>query len=106
MLIRTKAIRSTLSVIAALSFAMCAHAADGNAEGKQPARRPNILLIIGDDIGIDVSTSMYPGLIDKLSRQYGPQGLKNPGYEAIQGKPASIPHLARLARQGMVFSNT
>ena len=32
--------------------------------GKSP--RPNILLIIGDDIGIDVTSDMYPGLIDSL----------------------------------------
>jgi arylsulfatase A-like enzyme len=106
MLNKTKPIRSTLSVITALSFAVCAHAADENTAGTQVTRRPNILLIIGDDIGLDVSTSMYPGLIDKLSRQYGPSGRKNPDYQAIRGKPASIPHLAHLARQGMVFSST
>lgn len=96
----------TLSLVAALSSVISAHAADQAGSGKQAAHRPNILLIIGDDIGIDVSTSMYPGLIEGLTRQYGPSGLKHPGYQAIQGRPASTPHLDQLARQGMVFSST
>ena len=52
-----------------------------------------------DDIGLDVTTSMYPGLIDKLSQQYGPAGHKNPGYQSIKGRPASLPHLDRGAAQ-------
>ena len=68
-------------------------------------RRPNILLIIGDDIGLDVSTEMYPGLIDGLLKQYGPTGLKHPDAASIKGHPASMPNLARLAQQGIAFSN-
>lgn len=76
------------------------------ADARPAASRPNILLIISDDVGLDVSTTMYPGLVEAVSRQYGPQGLKHPGHAAIQGRPASMPNLDRLARQGVVFSNT
>ena len=37
--------------------------------------KPNILLIIGDDFGVDVTSDMYPGLIDNLTEKYGPSGL-------------------------------
>ena len=70
--------------------------------GKSP--RPNILLIIGDDIGIDVTTDMYPGIIDSLVKQYGPSGHNNPKYQMIKGRPASTPNLNSLARAGMRFS--
>ena len=63
------------------------------------ARRPNILLIIGDDIGIDVMTNLYPGLIGQLEGMYGVGS-------GVRGNPASLPVLTdRLAAQGMVFSN-
>lgn len=75
----------------------------GNAA---PNRRPNILLIIMDDVGMDVTTDMYPGLIDDLTKKYGPAGLNHPSYRAINGSPASTPNLDRLAEQGMVFANT
>jgi arylsulfatase A-like enzyme len=74
-----------------------------------PARagaRPNILLIIGDDIGMDVTTDMYPELIEKLAKQYGPEGHNHSSAKAIQGHPASTPVLDDLAKQGMSFSNT
>jgi arylsulfatase A-like enzyme len=59
---------------------------------------PNILLIIADDVGIDVATNLYPGLIDELAGMYG---------NAVKGRPASLPVLTdRLAQHGMVFSNT
>jgi arylsulfatase A-like enzyme len=61
-------------------------------------RLPNILLIIADDVGIDVATNLYPGLIDDLAGMYG---------NAVRGRPASLPVLTdRLAQQGMVFLNT
>ena len=78
--------------------------AQNNSAG--PSNRPNILLIIGDDIGMDVTTDMYPGLIDALVKQYGPQGLNHPNYRSIQGHPASTPVLNQLASQGVSFSNT
>ncbi len=70
-----------------------------------PAQRPNILLVIMDDIGLDVTTDMYPGLIDGLEKQYGPAGRKHPDAAKIQGRPASTPNLDAFAQQGMRFSN-
>jgi arylsulfatase A-like enzyme len=61
-------------------------------------RPPNILLIVADDVGLDVTTDMYPGLIDSLAAIYG---------NGVRGRPASLPVLTdRLAAQGMVFANT
>lgn len=77
-------------------------------QGAQPgaaATRPNILLIISDDIGIDATTGMYPGLVEGLVRQYGPSGRGHPDYRLIDGRPASTPHLDRFARQGITFSS-
>ncbi|MBN2418959.1 MAG: sulfatase-like hydrolase/transferase [Deltaproteobacteria bacterium] len=73
--------------------------------GDSGSKRPNILLIIGDDIGIDVTTNMYPGLIDSLTRQYGPSGHNHPKYKEIHGRPASTPALDTLAKEGMRFSH-
>jgi arylsulfatase A-like enzyme len=70
-----------------------------------PAPRPNILLVIMDDVGLDVTTDMYPGMIDGLEKQYGNAERKHPNAGAIKGRPASTPNLDKLARQGMVFSN-
>lgn len=75
------------------------------AAGHAQQSRPNILLIISDDIGMDVSTDMYPGMIDGLVEHYGPKGLNHPDYRAIDGRPASLPNLTQLASQGMRFTN-
>jgi arylsulfatase A-like enzyme len=78
-----------------------------NEQGKpadRASRRPNILLIIGDDIGLDVTTNMYPGLIDSLVKQYGPSGHNHPDYKMINGRPASTPTLNALAKAGMKFT--
>lgn len=91
---------ATLVFGSALMFAI----QTADAAGSQP-KRPNILLIIGDDIGIDVTTDMYPGLIDSLIRQYGPAGHNNPNYKLIQGHPASTPTLNALALAGMRFTH-
>jgi arylsulfatase A-like enzyme len=72
--------------------------------GDGKAKRPNILLIISDDIGMDATSDMYPGLIDSLVKQYGPSGLNHPNYKMIQGRPASTPTLNTLAKAGMRFS--
>jgi len=71
----------------------------------QPADRPNILLVISDDIGMDVSTDLYPGMIDELLERYGPDGHNHPEVEKIDGRPASLPTLTGLASQGMRFTN-
>jgi arylsulfatase A-like enzyme len=61
-------------------------------------RLPNILLIIGDDQGLDAHSNLYPGLISGLVTKYSNSN--------VQGYPASVPNLTnRLATQGMVFSN-
>jgi arylsulfatase A-like enzyme len=95
-----------VALLAAVVTMVCslANAADQGKAGSP--RHPNILLIIGDDFGIDVTSDMYPGLIDGLSRQYGPSGFKHPNYQAIKGHPAVTPVLDGFARQGMRFSNT
>lgn len=87
-----------LPLLAALLAAATAHAG-------APAR-PNILLIISDDVGIDVNSTLYPGLVERVARQYGPRGRNHPGYRAIEGRPATTPNLDRLAREGVRFSNT
>jgi arylsulfatase A-like enzyme len=70
------------------------------------ARPPNILLIIGDDVGLDITTNLYSGLIAELTALYGPSGRNNPNYTRINGRPASLPVLTdRLAKEGMVFAN-
>jgi arylsulfatase A-like enzyme len=69
------------------------------------ADRPNILLIISDDFGMDVVSGMYPGLETEMMDLYGPKGLDHPGFRRIQGRPAATPHLNKLAREGLVFTN-
>jgi arylsulfatase A-like enzyme len=67
--------------------------------------RPNILLIIADDVGLDLTTSLYPNLITGLTNLYGPSGWNHPAAGDIDGTPASTPVLDQFARQAMVFSN-
>jgi arylsulfatase A-like enzyme len=68
-------------------------------------KHPNILLIIADDFGMDVTTDMYPGLIDDLEKKYGPNGHNHAGYKSIRGLPASTPRLDKLSSEGMIFTN-
>ena len=93
---------------AALTCAMaagCVAAPSAISAQDTMPQRPNILLIIADDIGQDLATGMYPGLIDRLTKQYGPQGHDNPNYKRIDGTPASTPVMDRFARQGMIFTD-
>jgi arylsulfatase A-like enzyme len=78
--------------------------APAQAAQASQARRPNILLIISDDIGMDASSDMYPGLIDSLARQYGPAGLNHPQQQQVVGRPASTPNLNALSQAGMRFT--
>jgi arylsulfatase A-like enzyme len=87
----------------ALPVALLLVSASATAAG---ASRPNILLIIGDDIGVDATSDMYPGLIDSLLKQYGPQGHNHPKYQEIKGRPASTPNLNALSKAGMRFTQT
>jgi arylsulfatase A-like enzyme len=66
---------------------------------------PNILLVIADDVGKDMTTNAYPDLIDNLVKQYGPLGHNHPNYQNINGKPASTPVLDNFAGQGMRFAS-
>lgn len=91
---------TVIPLLVALAGASALHAAQAGGSA-----RPNILLIISDDIGLDATTGMYPGLLDELTRQYGPSGRNHPDYRAIKGKPASTPNLDQFARQGITFSN-
>jgi len=93
-------------VLAALAMTTGCIFAAGEEQRRDPdkSRRPNILLIISDDIGIDVTTGMYPGLIDSLIKQYGPSGHNHPNYRMIAGRPASTPTLDSLSRTGMRFT--
>jgi arylsulfatase A-like enzyme len=94
------AVLTALAIGAASVFA----AKEPEKPGNSKTKRPNILLIIGDDIGMDATTDMYPGLIDKLVKQYGPSGHNHPKYQEIKGRPASTPTLNRLAQSGMKFT--
>jgi arylsulfatase A-like enzyme len=96
-------IRAVLILTAVFLWA-CPFIAQEGSRKAGTSRRPNILLIIGDDIGIDVTTDMYPGLIDSLVKQYGPSGHNHPNYQMIKGRPASTPTLNSLAKSGMRFT--
>ena len=90
----------TFARIGLAALALCA-AAEG-AVAQQS--RPNILFIISDDIGTDVTSNMFPGMIDELVEQYGPSGLDHPQYKEIEGRPASTPTLDALAQDGLAFT--
>jgi arylsulfatase A-like enzyme len=92
-------------IIAAVSLWVCSSASKEASSETRTSRRPNILLVIGDDIGMDVMTKIYPGLIDNLVKKYGPSGRNHPDYRKIDGKPASTPVLDTFASQGMRFGN-
>lgn len=60
--------------------------------------RPNILLIIGDDMGIETTTDNYPGLIDALLEIYD--------NSAIDGNSAYTPTIRdRIFEEGVIFDN-
>jgi len=125
---RKRSMTKAVSVLAAFCIAVCVAGCSQTAEeaGSQPADEagsqaasqagtdgssaigadsPNILLIISDDFGVDVTSNMYPGMIADLVEQYGPAGHDHPDYMAIDGRPASTPTLDQLAREGMLFTN-
>jgi arylsulfatase A-like enzyme len=99
-----------LIVLAALMVGCLGHgpapAVEPGTPGDGKSPRPNILLIISDDIGFDVTTNMYPGIIDELVKQYGPSGRNHPDFKMIDGRPASTPTLNALAKGGMKFTQT
>jgi arylsulfatase A-like enzyme len=72
------------TVLGLLALAACAKDSPEEAS-RQPARPPNILFVLADDLGID-STRLYP--------LYDPKGENVP-----------LPTLEALAAQGVVFDN-
>jgi len=96
--------KATPMIAAALLWTGLSAAQEPAGDGAK-SRRPNILLVIADDVGMDATTNMYPGMIADLVRRYGPEGFDHPDYGRIDGKPASTPVLDRFARQGMRFAN-
>jgi arylsulfatase A-like enzyme len=92
-------------ILTAVFLGACACAAKDGTDSAGASRRPNILLVISDDVGMDATTGMYPGLIDDLVKKYGPSGHNHPDFRKINGKPASTPVLDKFSRQGMRFAN-
>jgi len=95
--------RGLAALLALLALVSCTPASRTPAHAQTPPQRPNILLIISDDIGVDAASDMSPGLIEGLLQQYGPSGHNHPDYRLIQGRPASTPNLNALASDGMRF---
>jgi arylsulfatase A-like enzyme len=97
--------KKTALILTAVFLCVSSSSAQRSGSKTRSTRPPNILLVIGDDIGMDVTTDLYPGLIKKLATQYGPSGHNHPDYRKIEGKPASTPVLDNFAKQGMRFGN-
>lgn len=93
------------AIVLAVFLGVYPSAAKDENGGDEASRAPNILLVIADDVGMDVTTDMYPDLVDGLVRQYGPSGHNHPDFRRIDGRPASTPVLDRFAKQGMRFAN-
>lgn len=98
------ATKATLISVAVL-WGACLSAPKEGVGNESASARPNILLVIADDIGMDATTGMYPGMINDLARSYGPSGRNHPAHRTIVGKPASTPVLDKFSRQGMRFSH-
>ena len=92
-----------LSTVGAAALCMCA-AAPAQAQ-EAAAAKPNILLVVLDDVGLDMTTGILPGEVDRMVEKYGPNGLNHPNYTRIEGAPASTPVLNALAQQSLVFAN-
>jgi arylsulfatase A-like enzyme len=100
-----KLMTKVILILTAISLWVCSSVAQEKSSKTGASRRPNILLVISDDIGMDTTSNMYPGMIEELVKKYGPSGLKHPDYRKIDGKPASTPVLEKFAKQGIRFSN-
>lgn len=92
-------------ILTVVSLWVCSSTAKEGSDKTGASRRPNILFVIADDIGMDVMSNMYPGMIENLVKKYGPSGRNHPDYRKIDGKPASTPVLEKFSSQGMRFGN-
>jgi len=100
-----KLMTKAVLIFAIVFLWVCSSTAKERSDKTGTPRRPNILLVIADDVGMDMTTHMYPGMIDDLVKKYGPSGLNHADYRKIDGKPASTPVLDTFAKQGMRFAN-
>jgi arylsulfatase A-like enzyme len=100
-----ESILKTALILAASFLWMPTSIAKEGGGKNSTSRRPNILLVIADDIGMDATTNMYPGMIDDLVKKYGPSGRNHADYGKIAGKPASTPVMDKFAKQGMRFAH-
>ena len=100
-----KSIMKTVLILSAIFLWMRSSVAKEGSGKAGTSHRPNILFVIADDVGMDVMTDIYPGLINDLAKKYGPSGHNHADYRKIEGKPASTPVLDKFARQGMRFAN-
>jgi arylsulfatase A-like enzyme len=100
-----KSTTKAVLILAAIFLCVCSSSAKDEKGKAATSRRANILFVIADDIGMDVMSNIYPGMIDNLGKKYGPSGLNHPDYRKIDGKPASTPVLNKFAGQGMRFGN-
>jgi arylsulfatase A-like enzyme len=100
-----KLMTKAVLIITIISLWVCTSIAKEGSGKTDTSRRPNILLVIADDVGMDVTTNMYPGMINDLVKKYGPSGLNHPDYRKIDGKPASTPVMDKFASQGMRFAH-
>jgi len=100
-----KSMTKVFLILAGFFLWVCPSVAKEEKGETDTSRRPNILLVIADDVGMDVTTNMYPGLIEDLLKKYGPSGRNHPDYRKIKGTPASTPALDTFSRQGMRFGN-
>ncbi|WAT17284.1 sulfatase-like hydrolase/transferase [Aurantiacibacter sp. MUD11] len=99
--------RCLAAAVATLGLAACAPQEPEPSAGEFAIdQRPNILLIISDDVGTDVTSDMFPGLIERLQATYGADGFDHPQAGRIDGHPASTPVLDAFAASGMTFSQT
>ena len=93
-------------ILAAASIAaLVATAAMPAAAHEEGEQRPNILFVVLDDVGIDMTTGIVPGEIERMLDQYGPDGLDHPEFVGIAGGPAITPVLDDLAEESLVFTN-
>jgi len=96
---------ATALTILAVFIGICSCSTQESSGDNGTSPPPNILLVITDDVGMDATTDMYPGLIDELVNRYGPSGHNHPDFLKIKGKQASTPVMDRFAKQGMRFTN-